>query len=529
MTRPNPHTIAGFAVAALVPWLNMPNWVDSEVFPRWLWVYSVAFLAGLVLLVRRPITSWSHTMRSRLLVALAGISVVAMTWFSTAKHYPGLLAGQILDWSAFALLAYFVASLPRPNRSHLLNGLAYGAAGAGAAISFWQVFTWAGPGAAFELGFFGFQNHWAEFLGFGLVGMFAIRDRSRFASLLIAPLIFGLALTHCRSVQLAVLAGAIALSVTQLRARRPFWVTVSLLVFSLLPFGISKVLRTAESRISIATVVAFAHATPTQPSRGFDLETVKAGNTELRLNRWVNSLALVKENPWLGHGLGGFEFAYRKLGPAADPETTPQNVVRSPHNAYLELAVEIGIPIALLVLSLIATMLRSFAVRHFVQTFSPLPLGLLIYWMTDAVFAFPLELPFPFLTAAGLLGVFAGEFDHVPHPGVSHRTWGFRRLGSFATIAGLLGLVGAGALFSYQANQALFVPDVAACERFPSVWRSCLRSVDHLAAQGNWDAAWNLALANEKRFPGVDFFQWQKGALYQSAVMRALYFGLPVR
>ncbi len=523
MARLSPHLISGLLITAVFPWITWTAWVDSEVFPRWQWVYAIAAVSGFVLLVRNPIVHWTHSSRSRILVSIVGCLIAIATLVTTANYYPGLLPGQILDWSAFALLAYYVSWLSRQNRLELMQGLAYGAASMGAAISFWQVLTWSGPNTAFELRFFGFQNHWAEYLGFGLVGMLAIRGPVRISSLLVSPLIFGLAFTHCRSVLLGVSAAALAIAFVQLRARRSAWVAISIIVLGALPFGVSKSLRLAETRTPSPILNSVV------PERGFDLETVKAGNATLRLKRWINSLALVRDHSWFGHGLGGFEFAYRKLGQSADPETTPQNVVRSPHNAYLELAVETGLPIAFTLLCLIGFILRAFASRHFVRALSPLPLGLLVYWMADGVFAFPLELPFPFLTAAGLFGVFVGEYNPSPVSNTVPLPKGRRQLGSMMAISCLLAMVGIGATLSFNANQALIAPNLSACQNFPSVWRSCLRAVDHLATQGNWDDAWHAALENEKRFPGVDFFQWQKGALYQASVVRALYFGLPVR
>ena len=303
-------------------------------------------------------------------------------------------------------------------------------------------------------------------MGFGLPGCW------RFAALYDFSLWsrpdFGLAFTHCRSVLLGVSAAALAIAFVQLRARRSAWVAISIIVLGALPFGVSKSLRLAETRTPSPILNSVV------PERGFDLETVKAGNATLRLKRWINSLALVRDHSWFGHGLGGFEFAYRKLGQSADPETTPQNVVRSPHNAYLELAVETGLPIAFTLLCLIGFILRAFASRHFVRALSPLPLGLLVYWMADGVFAFPLELPFPFLTAAGLFGVFVGEYHPSPVSSTVPLPKGRRQLGSIMAISCLLAMVGIGATLSFNANQALIAPNLSACQNFPSVWRSCL-------------------------------------------------------
>ncbi len=69
-----------------------------------------------------------------------------------------------------------------------------------------------------------------------------------------------------------------------------------------------------------------------------------------RLGIWSNALALVAMHPWLGVGVGEFNFAWT-LTPFA---ARPNEFFDHAHNLVLQFAVELGVPLALLILGLFA-------------------------------------------------------------------------------------------------------------------------------------------------------------------------------
>jgi O-antigen ligase len=69
-----------------------------------------------------------------------------------------------------------------------------------------------------------------------------------------------------------------------------------------------------------------------------------------RWSIWRDTLVLIAQNPWFGVGFGEFNFAWT-LTPSAD--RNPQFFDHT-HNLPLQLAVELGIPLALLVLGLLS-------------------------------------------------------------------------------------------------------------------------------------------------------------------------------
>jgi O-antigen ligase len=56
----------------------------------------------------------------------------------------------------------------------------------------------------------------------------------------------------------------------------------------------------------------------------------------IRYTFWENSLKLVSEKPWLGHGTGSFGEEYRRL-------TDTKEAIKNPHNEFLLIAVQFGI------------------------------------------------------------------------------------------------------------------------------------------------------------------------------------------
>ena len=81
--------------------------------------------------------------------------------------------------------------------------------------------------------------------------------------------------------------------------------------------------------------------------------------TYTRFSIWSNALSLVASHPWLGVGFGEFNFAWT-LTPFPD---RPNEFFDHAHNLILQLAAELGVPLALLVLGLFAYAIWQ-ALRH---------------------------------------------------------------------------------------------------------------------------------------------------------------------
>lgn len=144
-------------------------------------------------------------------------------------------------------------------------------------------------------------------------------------------------------------------------------------------------------------------------------------STAIRIVRWINTLHMIIDNP-LGIGLDnyGFEYVpYAKDAFMLDTEYSERHLIRSPHNGFLEMAVELGIGTLIAFLGFLYLLIFSvFKKVNFKKHWDQkdlmpfLPVALLIYIMTDTFFAFPMELPFPFYTTAIVFGlVFNQSFE----------------------------------------------------------------------------------------------------------------------
>jgi len=187
-----------------------------------------------------------------------------------------------------------------------------------------------------------------------------------------------------------------------------------------------------------------------------------------RFGIWSNTLALIQAHPWVGVGLGEFNFAWT-LTPFPG---RPVAFFDHTHNIVLQFAVELGLPLALLVLALLAWALGK-ATRHAIdagsrQGAAPVPVQraalvmvLMVavhsmleyplwysYFLLPAAFAFGLCLAAPAsrpVSAAAGAGVFNG---HATRPLV------------LAAMALILG--GVFALYDYARVVVIFAPPARA-------------------------------------------------------------------
>jgi O-antigen ligase len=168
--------------------------------------------------------------------------------------------------------------------------------------------------------------------------------------------------------------------------------------------------RTAAVRKGLAlagcvVVVALAWFTA---ARLFDddLRARKTTSIEYRLRVWFDTLCLVAEHP-LGVGAGNFEDAHRRYQAEGEGVLDERQVFRHPHNEYLRVAADEGLPLLVLLGVLLVRLGRRVARAR--REAEPPGLALVAAWAAflavEAFFQFPLALAFPALVTALLLGL----------------------------------------------------------------------------------------------------------------------------
>lgn len=491
----------------LQPLVLHPQFVDPFTPLKWLILYILALVSGVSLLLippgkfRFPILSpWTR-------FSLFGVGLGV---FGSMLANPGGNYEQhILDWASFALLlgACFQQSVSNPGKSFSaeFRWPMWIATLCVVCFGFTQFFGIELMDGlvknAFPSSVFGYQNVTAEFIGILLV-LFYLSDRPDSKkyqskiywiqfSLIISGQIY-LFLLASRSALIAT--GVACFFGRAIRVREGKWApSLWLACLPLLSLAFVEKGWVPESARDLWSSMFAQGSLPVlSQAPAVSLAQIKRGNVEIRKIRWANTVGMIRENPW-GVGPGGYEFGYVPYHArvSRDPESNETMVVRSPHNAYLEWLAEAGWGAGgFLWVALAAGIARFFTLfraKSVLSHLHPEMLGLVIYFLLDAFFSFPLENPSPFLVAAAALGWHRGQGRHV-----QGSRWSVAlSKGGSAVLLGVVLVLG----FNYFISEiAETHPDslewlTVGCERFPSNWRVCLAKSQLEMRTKNWAAA----------------------------------------
>jgi len=131
---------------------------------------------------------------------------------------------------------------------------------------------------------------------------------------------------------------------------RPIWVTATLAAFPALLLGAEGLMRWIWSVTQFVDLLTLQTASATAPG-------LKLLSTEHpRLGLWSHSLAIIAERPWFGWG-----WKQTRLGLLESfPDTPHFELFDNSHNLFLELAINFGIPVAVLAFVLICGLILKF-------------------------------------------------------------------------------------------------------------------------------------------------------------------------
>ena len=209
-------------------------------------------------------------------------------------------------------------------------------------------------------------------------------------------------------------------------------------------------------------------------------QLVRSDFSSSRFAIWSDTLAMIARQPWLGVGWGEFNFAWT-LTPFPD---RPTAFFDHTHNLPLQLAVELGVPLALLVLALFAWSLwRAFRAAEGVE--GPLRLTLRAAFMMVLMMALHSQLEYPLWYAYFLLPTAFAWGLCLGRPGASEAAAeGSLAAGTGGAVArplwlasALLAAGGAAALYDYSRVVPIFSPGSDArplAERIAAGQRSLL-------------------------------------------------------
>lgn len=129
-----------------------------------------------------------------------------------------------------------------------------------------------------------------------------------------------------------------------------------------------------------------------------------AFETGARLNAWSNSLLLIEQAPWTGHGLGSFQDAFTLIR-----DQRFEQIFDKAHNSYVELAVELGLPATFLVVLsfalLFITVFNGAIGRRRDMIYPLAAMAGTVLIATHALTEFSMQIPAVGVTYAAILGI----------------------------------------------------------------------------------------------------------------------------
>lgn len=352
--------------------------------------------------------AWHHPLWHDAAAALApGQEIAGRIGLSPSAAITGIL--RLLCYAAVLWLAFLHAG-SRQRAWHLVDllamaGTAYALYGLGVQLAGTQSILWMDKWAYQDVltSTFVNRNHYATFAGLGILcALTSVLRRLGDENGAIRPLrnfdrktglyalgglvmVLALAATQSRGGMVAMAAGLAAYPVILALSRlRP------------LPrLGLGLALGLA-SVAAMMVMIAIVPATP-------------GGDVADRQRIYHLVTGLIAERPWLGHGLGSFPAI---MAMARTPDIS--QVWTEAHQTYLELALELGIPAALLLmlslLTLVAHCLRAPDRRPRDRLFRALALSATLLVAVHATVDFSMQIPAVAVTWAAIMGTAAGRY-----------------------------------------------------------------------------------------------------------------------
>ncbi len=332
------------ALAAAAPSLLAYNESPSPTFLN----QALAFaLWGGFVLVTAPAPSWRG---SRALVAALGIVVLCVAWSWGPGALPAALALSAIAslLAALVMVAGGAGGCARADAQGLFAAFCWGWVVAGVlniAVALIQVFA---PGLA--------ESNWIAASGYPGRAVGNLRQPNHLSSLLLWHCIAVLALLemgHLRRATAAVL-GAAGVFAVVLTASRTGLVSVLLLaLWGLLDRRLARPARwllLAAPLVYLLSWLAMAQwAALSQHAFGGSERLAETDISGSRFAIWRDTLALIRAQPWAGVGWGQFNLAWT-LTPSPQ---RPVAFFDHTHNLPLQLMVELGLPVAAVVMGLL--------------------------------------------------------------------------------------------------------------------------------------------------------------------------------
>lgn len=472
----------------VLPLLVVPAYITFFEIPRRIAIWFFSLGIFLLILVQPKFFHWPKFPRT-LQLTLVGIFILYL--LSMAMNWPGPYLIPLMEWLSLFSLCLFTYSLAQQEQQKTLQAILWANYFSSALCVIHTLVGFGGIQLVWFLdntefiSLLGNANLTAQFLGLSFLlqiyFFLQLPPRPwRYLWVIYFSLsILSISLLYSRSVYISV-----ALGLTPYfwqhaqrlkKYQRPLIVALALFLISFLAPLMGKNLLQKKAPQLLARIQKI------HPLISAKKTEEKMLSTQVRLARMANTVAMIMDRPWWGVGPDNYSFAYvpYKDSFMKDIGIREKEISRSPHNAFLEAAVESGLP--LLLLLLLALMLLGKRLISFSGD-KVFFLSLFFYFIVEAFFSFPLELPEMSLYAAVLMGLFLSAIFPQGRP----LSFPLTRALALTSLVFIAFWGQRYHLSNYYLWKHLFkLPGITkSCELFPQNWRACthqgeLEILDH--------------------------------------------------
>jgi O-antigen ligase len=343
---------SSFFILILIPLLAFgvsTHFQDNYTVVKWLILYIFTGLFSFSLILKKsfplPKVGLFHA------IVFLFFSILGIT--SLFSHNSSFFFQKLLDYLTFIVLVYLLLSrLIKDNKFiEKLNWVNLFTCVLCTGVGYDQLFgnrpliTYAQNISSF----FGNPNMAAQFISIGLISnIFLLNLKNKKKYYLLVSLTFlttYLIVLNCRSTLLAIFICLLFLLKDKMLKKCIFVSLFLALVFAkTLPF---KYVSSSKDTASIVTSLA-----SNMPLRN--------GSIKERLEMWKGTLFLMKDNFFIGIGPGEFEFDFIPFQKRYTESQMTENVIfNTPHNDFLRIAAEYGVPFLVICMSIFLSMFKK--------------------------------------------------------------------------------------------------------------------------------------------------------------------------
>lgn len=213
---------------------------------------------------------------------------------------------------------------------------------------------------------------------------------------------------------------------------------------------------------------------------------LRNGSIKERLEMWKGTLFLMKDNFFIGIGPGEFEFDFIPFQKRYTESQMTENVIfNTPHNDFLRIAAEYGVPFLVICMSIFLSMFKKNTKKDIDKNDYYIKI-LTLFFAVEGFFQFPLLNTYSFFYIILIISYYIYKsYETIQFNFNVTRRLCFLLLTIMLLILGSMKLVSSYLETNYKNYDQINI----ACNIFPSNWRACLTKAQFDIRRGNFNEA----------------------------------------